>query len=255
MSYFNTAIRCVNETKDIFLNGFSNKKNIIFKGDIDLVTSVDKEIEEKVINIILSDHPNHDILAEESVQKEKKSSYRWIIDPLDGTTNFAHNVPHVALSIALERDDKLILGVVYNPMSGELFTAEKGKGAFLNEIRISVSNTPNLLNSLLATGFPYDCHQYAKLYTDELKKIMEKSQGIRRFGVASLDLCFVACGRFDGFWERKLSPWDVAASLLIIDEAGGLTTTFGGKNYALYDDTIIASNKLIHNEIISTLTS
>lgn len=255
MNCFSTAIRCVEETKEIFLNGFAQKKVISFKGEIDLVTTVDKAVEEKVIQIIRSEYPDHDILAEESDQISHSSPYRWIIDPLDGTTNFAHNLPHFALSIALEHKEELILGVVYNPMTGELFSAEKGKGAYLNKKPISVSTVKSLSQSLLATGFPYDRRQYADLYLSEFKKMLIKTQGIRRAGVASLDLCYTACGRFDGFWERKLNPWDVAASILIIEEAGGKVSTFTGAKFRLSDQTILASNGHIHKEMISILAS
>ncbi len=254
MTYLDVALQCVEETTAIFLKGFKAKKEITHKGVVDLVTTVDKAVEDKVIEIIHSEYPDHDILAEESHESERRSSYRWIIDPLDGTTNFAHNVPHFALSIALEHKDELILGLVYQPMSGELFHGEKGKGAFLNDEPIKVSTIPDLPQSLLATGFPYDRHQYTDLYISELKPFMEKVQGIRRAGVASLDLCYVACGRYDGFWERKLKPWDVAASLVILSEAGGQSSQFDGKAYSLKDQTIIASNSLIHREMQEILS-
>ncbi len=255
MTYLDIAFRCVEETDDIFSKGFEEKKEITHKGVVDLVTTVDKAVEDKVIEIIHSEYPDHDILAEESHESQRSSPYRWIIDPLDGTTNFAHNVPHFALSIALEYNDELILGLVYQPISGELFHAEKGKGAFLDDEPIKVSTVPDLPQSLLATGFPYDRHQYADLYISELKLFMEKAQGIRRAGVASLDLCYVACGRYDGFWERKLNPWDVAASLVILSEAGGQSSQFDGKTYSLKDQTMIASNSLIHKEMQVILSS
>ncbi len=255
MSYLDTAIHCVEETKEIFLSGYSQKKNITHKGMFDLVTTVDKEIEDKVVQIIQSDYPNHDILAEESHVTERRSKHRWIIDPLDGTTNFVHSVPHFSISIALEEEGEIILGVVYQPISGELFLAEKGKGAYLNNSKIHVSDVTSLSNSILATGFPYDKYQYADLYSSELKLFLEKVQGIRRFGVASLDLCFLSCGRFDGFWERKLKPWDVAASILIIKEAGGMITNFSGSPYSFQDNTIMASNSLIHKEMLSTINT
>lgn len=243
------------KAKLFFRRALLKKKVISFKGEIDLVTTVDKAIEDKVIEIIRSQYPDHDILAEESQQPDHSSPYRWIIDPLDGTVNFAHNVPFFSLSIALEYNKELILGVVYHPMAQELFTAEKGKGAYLNGKKISVSTISDLSQSLLATGFPYDCHQHADLYVSEFKKMVKKAQGIRRPGVASLDICYVATGRFDGFWERKLKPWDVAASLLIVEEAGGKITTFYGKEYCFSEETLLVSNGLIHEEMLSILST
>jgi len=251
--FYKTAMQCVTETKEIFINGYHQDKQIAYKGAVDLVTTIDKSVEEKVIDIIHDKYPDHDILAEESDEVKRASAYRWIIDPLDGTTNFAHSHPHFALSIALEKNDSLILGIVYNPISEELFYAEKGKGAYLNNKKISVSAISSLSQALLATGFPYDRHTNADLYVSELKKMMVVSQGIRRAGVASLDLCYLACGRFDGFWERKLKPWDVAASILIIEEAGGKITTFSGNQFSFSEKTILGSNQLIHQKMVSTL--
>jgi len=255
MTFLETALKCVAETKPLFLDGYLQDKEISYKGDVDLVTTIDKAVEKKVQEIILSDYPDHDILAEESEDYSQSGSYQWIIDPLDGTTNFAHAVPHFALSMALEQDGKPILGVVYQPISDELFVAEKGKGAFLNNKKISVSKVTTLGKSLIATGFPYDRQQYADFYTKELSKMMKVSQGIRRAGVASLDLCYIACGRYDGFYERKLHPWDVAASLLIIEEAGGEVTTFTGDPYSYSEETILTSNQLIHDEMIHILAN
>ncbi|MDH5680815.1 MAG: inositol monophosphatase [Spirochaetota bacterium] len=254
MSYWDTAIRCVEEVKGILLSGFHEEKIIEHKGEVDLVTSVDKAVEEKVIDIITVEHPDHDIMAEESgLTKESKGDYLWIIDPLDGTTNYAHNFPHFSLSIGLEYKGEKVFGLVYQPIADELFIAEKGSGAFLNDRRITVSRVSQLSQSLLGTGFPYDRQRNAELYTTELKTLMEKAQGIRRPGVASLDLCYLACGRYDGFWERKLHPWDVAAGILIVKEAGGMVTNQTGADFHYSDELIIASNGLIHHEMLNIL--
>ncbi len=254
LDFFDTAIRCVEETHDLFIQGYKQEKEIEFKGKVDVVTTVDKAIEQKVVDIIKAQYPDHDILAEELHHQERSNPYCWIIDPLDGTVNFAHNVPHFSLSIALEHNNEMVLGIVYNPILEELFSAEKGSGAFLNGKKISVSKTTTLLHSLTATGFPYDRWQHSNIYIEELRKIMPYVQGIRRDGVASLDLCYVACGRYDGFWERKLKPWDVSAAVLIIKEAGGKVTNYDAKDYYYTDDTLLATNKLIHQEMLKTLT-
>jgi len=254
MSYRDTAIRCMEETKEILLAGFYREKIIEHKGEVDLVTSVDKAVEERIISIIRVEHPDHDIMAEESGKaKEYGSPYLWIIDPLDGTTNYAHNFPHFSLSIGLEFEGERIFALVYQPVTDELFVAEKENGAFLNGKKITVSQVSQLSQSLLGTGFPYDRQRNAELYTKELRMFMEKAQGIRRPGVASLDLCYLACGRYDGFWERKLHPWDVAAGVLIVEEAGGRVTNMIGKAYQYSEDMIVASNGLIHEEMIHVL--
>ncbi len=253
MDFSKTAFRCVEETKSIFINGYHSLKTIEYKGDINPVTSVDKAVENKIISIIRSDHPYHNILTEESKPLNQSSEYRWIIDPLDGTVNFAHNIPHFALSIALEYRSIMILGIVYNPMTNELFFSEKNNGAYLNNKKIAVSHIKNIKHSLIATGFPYDSWINADLYSNELNKFLKTVQGIRRAGVASLDLCYLACGRYDGFWERKLSPWDVAASILLIEEAGGKVSNFLGDKYTFSQDNIIASNNHIHNDMIKIL--
>lgn len=250
-----TALQCVEETKNIFLDGYYGEVKVKYKGKIDPVTQVDTDVEAKVISIIQKNHPDHSILAEESHEKHiNDKPFRWIVDPLDGTVNFAHKVPHFALSIGLEKEGELILALVYNPIVNEIYMAEKGKGAFFNNKPIQVSKRTDISKCLLGTGFPYDCHQKADLYTSELKLFMEKAEGIRRPGVASLDLCYVACGRFDGFWERELKPWDVAGGILLVEEAGGKISNFKGNSYQFGMKTIIVSNGNIHEEMLQTLS-
>ena len=235
-----------------------NKINqVSYKGDIDLVTLIDKKVENNIIKLIKKQFPNDLILAEESgvnPPKAKNSiNARWIIDPIDGTTNFFHSFPQVCTSIAYEKNNKIQLAGVYNPIRDELFFAELNKGAKLNGKKIKVSNNKKLKDSLLTTGFPYDRRQYADYYLSFFKAFMMQSHGIRRVGSAALDLCYVACGRIDGFWEFKLKPWDVAAGSLILKEAGGKITDFNTNKYPLTAEETLATNSLIHKEMRNTI--
>ncbi|MBI3399279.1 MAG: inositol monophosphatase [Deltaproteobacteria bacterium] len=226
---------------------------IEFKGVIDIVTEMDKKAEDLIIKTIKKEFPEHGILTEESAEQKSKSEYRWIIDPLDGTTNYSHGYPVFCLSMALEKAGEIILGVVYDPMLNELFTAEKDRGTYLNNKRIKVSQIHELSTSLLATGFPYDVRTSSQNNLKHFSNFAVRAQAIRRAGSAALDMCYVACGRFDGFWEMKLKPWDTAAAMLIIKEAGGIVTDFRGKRFSLYSGETLASNGLIHDEMIRVL--
>ena len=215
-----------------------------------LVTEIDKGSEELIIRMIRRHFPGHDILAEESGDANRaRSDYRWIIDPLDGTTNYTHGFPVFSVSIGLEKKGALELGVIYDPNTNELFTAEKGKGACLNGRRISVSKTATLANSLLVTGFPYNIAENPHQAVERFVGFLMKSQAVRRLGSAALDLAYVACGRFDGFWEVALQPWDMAAGVLIVEEAGGKVTDFQGKPMDIYNKALLSSNGLIHQEM------
>ena len=225
------------------------------KGDKNLVTEVDRESERLIVAHLLSLFPGHDILAEEGEYPATGSPYRWIIDPLDGTTNFAHGFPWFCVSIGLELEGELVAGVVYNPLFGELFTGSRGGGAFLNGRRISVSQRSPLSQSLLGTGFPYDCASDPANNFANFIAFQTAARGIRRAGAAALDLAYVAAGRLDGFWELKLKPWDVAAGVLLIEEAGGRVTGHGGETYRVENDRILASNGLIHDEMVSLLAA
>ncbi|MBA7715071.1 Inositol-1-monophosphatase [subsurface metagenome] len=225
----------------------------IYWGGVNLVTDIDRKAEERIIGIIKKEHPSHDILTEERRIEEKGSQYKWIIDPLDGTTNYVHGYPRYCVSIALEKNGEVILGVVYDPVPDELFLAEKGKGATLNGRKISVSKINKLDKSLLATGFPYDRRERADEYLKIYREFMVNSQGVRRDGSAALNLCYTANGRFDGFWEEQLAPWDVAAGSLIVTEAGGRVTDFKGDRIDIYEKEILASNGKIHKEMEETL--
>jgi len=221
--------------------------------DINLVTDVDLASERLIREQIASHYPRHQILAEEGGLAESQSEYRWVVDPLDGTTNFAHGFPVFCVSIALEQKGETILGVVYDPMREELFSAERGSGAALNNRPIHVSKTQELGRSMLATGFPYDIRTSKLTNLDNWANFALSAQALRRAGAAAIDLCYVACGRFDGFWELSLSPWDTAAGALIVTEAGGRMTNFSGEAFSSYWPEVVASNGPIHESMLEVL--
>jgi myo-inositol-1(or 4)-monophosphatase len=224
-----------------------------YKGDINLVTEADRLSEALIVERIRTAFPGHDILAEESPETATGSGLRWIIDPLDGTTNYAHGYPIFCVSIALEVEGVIRLGAVYNPMLAELFVAVKGEGAFLNGRRLAVSRTAKLSRSLLATGFPYDIRENPDNNINYSRTLAMNAQAIRRAGAAALDLAYVAAGRFDGFWELRLMPWDTAAGWILVTEAGGMVTDLRGGPYQLRSPHILASNGLIHREMAGIL--
>ncbi|MGL4608796.1 MAG: inositol monophosphatase family protein [Trueperaceae bacterium] len=220
--------------------------------DIDLVTKVDKLCEEKIREIISSAHPEHVILGEEGGESVGNASHRWIVDPLDGTVNYAHGFPFYCVSIGLEIDGVMEVGVVLDSVRGEMFTATRGGGAFCNGVKISVSSEPALKKCLVATGFPYD-EAGLKRSLEVFAKVHQKVRAIRRPGSAALDLSYVACGRIDGFWELKLNAWDVAAGMLLIQEAGGTITGIHGEPYSVHDNKIVATNGHIHAKLLAAL--
>lgn len=250
----NFAIETAQEAGKILLEKFGRKINISKKGDIDLVTEADLASEKFIIEKIKSHYPKHSILAEESGEAVLigDNSWKWIIDPLDGTTNFAHGYPCFCVTMAIEHKGEIVVGVTYDPTRDELFAAEKGKGATLNNKKISVSETDQLGNALLVTGFPYDI-SLRDNFTRHFTKMLLSSRAVRRDGSAAIDLAYVACGRFDGFWEEGLKPWDVAAGVLMIEEAGGQVSYFDGSKYSVYKPPICASNSLLHNEMLNIL--
>jgi myo-inositol-1(or 4)-monophosphatase len=233
---------------------FASALNVTLKGDKNLVTEVDQESERLIVGHLLRSFPGHSIVAEEGEYPQGDTPFRWIIDPLDGTTNYAHGFPWFCVSIGLESAGELVAGVIYNPMHDELFTATKGVGAFLNGQRLHVSSRSPLQNTLLGTGFPYDCASDPANNFDNFIAFQKAARGIRRAGAAALDLAYVAAGRLDGFWELKLKPWDVAAGVLLVREAGGTVTTFDGTEYDVFNQRIVASNGLIHEEMTTMLT-
>jgi len=247
------AVSTAREAGQLLKSRLNTPHSIDYKGVINLVTEADRMSEALIIDRIQQHFPDSSILTEESPERKRNSEYRWIIDPLDGTTNYAHGYPVFCVSIALEREQCVIAGVVYNPMLDELFLAEKGKGAWLNGERISVSKISDLSRSLLATGFPYDIRESENNNLDYFNFMVKEVQAIRRAGSAALDMAYVAAGRFDGFWELKLMPWDTAAASLLITEAGGSVSGLSGQGFSLTAPSVLASNGKIHQQLISVL--
>jgi myo-inositol-1(or 4)-monophosphatase len=246
-------LQAAREGGRVLMQHFGQSFRVFHKGDVDLVTDADRAAEEAIVGVLRGTFPYHDILAEEADYGPRQSRFRWIIDPLDGTTNYAHGFPWFAVSIALEIDGEITSGVVHNPFHREIFFAEKGKGAYLNDIPLRVSPVPRLDEALLATGFPYDrkvspCNNY-----DHFVHFQQAARACRRAGAASLDLAYVAAGRLDGFWEMKLKPWDVAAGKLLVEEAGGEVSDFDGAAFDVHGCECLASNGRIHREMIEIL--
>lgn len=253
MDIKNTAVSAAKTAGLMLREHLGKAGRIDFKGAVNIVTEMDKKAEDLILEMIKKDFPDHAILTEERAEIVTGSPKRWIIDPLDGTTNYAHGFPFFCVSIGFEDSGDIKLGVVYNPMLDELFIAEKGKGAYLNGKRIHVSSTADLGRSLLATGFPYDLRQSNENNLDHFANFAVRAQAIRRAGSAALDLSYTACGRFDGFWEMKLHPWDVAAASLIVKEAGGVLTDFKGGPFTIHGRECLASNGLIHQSMLDVL--
>ena len=236
------------------LNSYFGKiSGVNKKGAIDLVTVADTESEKVIIETIRENFPDHTILAEESGLAQGVSDCQWIVDPLDGTTNFAHNQDIFSNSIAFARNGEIAVGIVLIPAAGELFTATAGKGAALNGRPISVSGVSEISESLLVTGFPYDFKYILSPIMERFSNCLTASQGVRRLGSAAIDLCFVACGRFEAFWEQNLQPWDTAAGTIIVKEAGGLVTDFGSRPFRIHEKEILATNGRIHEEMLELL--
>jgi myo-inositol-1(or 4)-monophosphatase len=248
-----TALIAARAGGAVLRSKFGTRLHIEEKSAKDLVTEADREAEAAIVAVIQSRFPEHNILAEEGAYPQTASPFRWIIDPLDGTTNFAHTFPWFAVSIALEEAGEIILGIVYNPIYEELFVAAKGQGATLNGQQLHVSALNRLDRALLATGFAPASSATAANNFDHFIHFQEKAQACRRPGAASLDLACVAAGRFDGFWEMKLKPWDTAAGILLVTEAGGRVSNFDGAPFSPYQLECLASNGLIHDAMIPVL--
>jgi myo-inositol-1(or 4)-monophosphatase len=224
------------------------------KGPADFVSAADHRAEEVIRAELARARPGYGFLMEESGETAGRDpQHRWIVDPLDGTTNFLHGIPHFAISIALERQGKLSAALIHNPITDELFTAERGSGAFVNDRRLRVAARPGLADAVVATGMPFRGRGDHARYVTELTAVMPEVAGIRRFGAAALDLAYVAAGRFDGFWERDLSPWDLAAGILIVREAGGYVTDLDGRDAVLDKGHVVAGNEAIHGQLLALL--
>lgn len=246
------------EAGEIMFRAWGEAKTIEYKGTLDLVTATDREVEAFVVERLRQAFPDHVFVAEEASsgsapQRPPADALAWYLDPVDGTTNFAHSYPQFALSLALARGDEMQLAFVYEPTRRELFAARRGRGATLNDKVIQVSATDDIGRALVGTGFPYDRREHVDFYLGFVADFMCRTQGIRRAGAASLDLCYIACGRLDGFWEWKLSPWDTAAGSLIIREAGGMVTDFNGGPFDLFGQQTLASNGRIHEAMVEVL--
>jgi myo-inositol-1(or 4)-monophosphatase len=251
--YLQTAKDAAKKAGFMLIQNITSEREISFKGEVNLVTNFDKRSQDIIHHSILRAFPEHSIISEEGLREEKDSEFKWIIDPIDGTTNYAHKFPVFCISIALTRKSDPLVGVVFDPTRNELFTAIKGRGAFLNDQNIQVSSIEDLDKSLLATGFPYDIRESEQKNLDHFSNFALRSQAIRRCGSAALDLCYVACGRVDGFWELKLSPWDTAAGALIVKEAGGCVTDFHNKKFNPGKNQVLATNGKIHEQMIDIL--
>lgn len=246
--YLETALEAARAGGRILLTEFDHPAKISYKGEVDIVTEADRRSEEAVVGLLRTHFPTHSIVAEEGGGQESDSPFRWFVDPLDGTTNFAHGYPCFAVSIGLEEAGELLVGVIYQPVTGELFTAVKGEGAYLNQKPIHVSSIDRLGTSLLVTGFP-SAKRSSSPNIHYYYDFTMRSHGVRRDGSAAMDLAAVACGRFEAFWEFGLHPWDTAAGVLLVREAGGTVTTLSGQPYRPGDRETLASNGRIHEEM------
>lgn len=237
------------EAGALLMGYFQRRVKVEYKGDVDLVTEADRASEALITRRIRERWPGHNILGEEGTRTEQGSEYRWYVDPLDGTTNFAHGFPVFCVSLGLEHNGERVAAVIFDPTRDEMFTSQKGGGAFLNGRPIHVSTISNLAECLVATGFPsHKRHKNPNIFF--YHQITLKTHGVRRAGSAALDLCDVACGRFDGFWEFNLNPWDTAAGVLMVEEAGGRVTRFDGQPFRIDSRETLASNGLVHDALL-----
>ncbi len=239
---------------EIIREGFGKNFQIEYKtNEKNLVTEIDKKSEQAIIDFISKKYPAHNILTEESGELKKDSEYVWVIDPLDGTTNFAHGLPIFAVSIGVMKNDEIIAGIVYDVMRNIFYSAEKGSGAYANESKIQVSNNDKLGLGVLVTGFPYNVAENPDKAFERFTNLTKKARAVRRLGSAAIDFCYVASGVFDGFWEVSLHPWDLCAGKLIVEEANGLVTDFSGREIGIFSKQILATNKKIHQQMIDGL--
>jgi myo-inositol-1(or 4)-monophosphatase len=248
------ACAIVRRTGDLIRRASSEQKAIRYNSEVDLITRFDRRSQAVLLKELRRRFPDFGVLSEEAINIKGSSAIRWVIDPLDGTTNFAHNLPIWALSVGLEMESEIVIGIVYDPTRNELFSAIRHGGAYLNGKRIHVSATRRLEQSLLVTGFPYDVRRSRVNNLDHFARFAVRAQAVRRLGSAALDLCYTACGRFDGYWELKLSPWDQAAGSLILRESGGRITDFKGRPFNFCGNEVLGTNGLIHRQMMRELS-
>jgi myo-inositol-1(or 4)-monophosphatase len=247
-------IQISREAGEIIKNAFCKTHLVEFKtNELNLVTETDKASEKLITEFIRKKYPSHGILAEEGSELNKSAEFLWVIDPLDGTTNFAHGLPIFSVSIGLQKNSEIIAGVVYDVNRDIIYSAEKNSGSFANGIRINVSKNENLGRSLLVTGFPYNVRENPDKCYERFIEFLKRARAIRRLGSAAIDFCYVANGVFDGFWEVSLHPWDICAGKLIVEEGGGLVTDFDGKKIDIYSKRILGSNGFIHQKMIDIM--
>jgi myo-inositol-1(or 4)-monophosphatase len=248
------AILCAMESGRIQRQYYRKKFEVRYKGEINLVTEVDLACQARIIELISQNYPGHAIISEEKENVLTEQGPCWIIDPLDGTTNYAHGYPFFGTSIAYEEGGQVLIGAVYNPIFEELFYAKRGEGAYFNGEQVHVSSVGSLKGALLSTGFPYDLPTAKRNNVNHFLHFIYRAQAVRRDGSAALNLCYVACGRFDGHWEMRLNPWDLAAGALIVEEAEGRLSDLSGRPLNIFRGDILASNGAIHEEMLQVLS-
>ncbi|HSL90726.1 MAG TPA: inositol monophosphatase family protein [Ignavibacteriaceae bacterium] len=251
----NDLIEISKEAGEIVREGYRQNFKVEFKtGENNLVTEIDKKSEQTIIEFIQKKYPSHAILAEERGELKNDSEYLWVIDPLDGTTNFAHGLPIFSVSIGLQKNGNTIAGVVYDVMRNIIYSAEENAGAFANDRRINASQRESISQSVLVTGFPYNVKENPEKAFERFEVMTRNSRAVRRLGSAAIDFCYVAEGVFEGFWEVHLQPWDICAGKLLVEEAGGLVTDFNGSRINIFSKRILASNTLVHSQMIELLS-
>ena len=239
---------------EIIRDGFRTNHSIEFKtNESNLVTEIDKKAESAIIDFVNKKYPGHSIIAEESGEHKTSSEYSWVIDPLDGTTNFTHGLPIFSVSIGVQKSGETIAGVVYDVMRDKLYSAELGSGSFCDSEKLSVSKESNLKRSVLVTGFPYNVYENPNTVIEKFGAFIKSSRAVRRLGSAAIDFCYVAEGVFEGFWEVSLNPWDICAGKLIVEEAGGIVTNFANETININSKQILATNKWVHADMLEIL--